>query len=61
MFETETLAKQFGLEIEIGCYGPHGPTMATPLGGEEAELKGIDEQPLSDKPSLTRCGETYSA
>ena len=28
-------------------------------GGDEVEARGTDEQPLSDKPSLTRCGETY--
>ena len=29
--------------------------------GEEAEtgMWGADEQPLSDKPALIRCGETY--
>ena len=30
-------------------------------GGDEAEARGTDEQPLSEKPSLIRCGETYSA
>ena len=28
-------------------------------GGDEVEAKGTDEQPLSDKPPLTRCGESY--
>ena len=28
-------------------------------GGEEEEARGTDKQPLSDKPPLTRCGETY--
>ena len=28
-------------------------------GGDKAEARGTDEQPLSDKPPLTRCGETY--
>ena len=28
-------------------------------GGDEAEASATDEQPLSDKPPLTRCGETY--
>ena len=26
---------------------------------DEAEERGTDEQPLSDKPPLTRCEETY--
>ena len=30
-------------------------------GGAEAKERGADEQPLSDKPPLTRCGEIYSA
>ena len=30
-------------------------------GGDEAEAKGSDEQPLSDKPPLIKCGETSSA
>ena len=30
-------------------------------GGDAAEARGKDEQPLSDKPPLIRCGETYSA
>ena len=30
-------------------------------GGDEAEARGTDEQPLSDKPPLIRCGENYSA
>ena len=29
--------------------------------GDEAEARDTDEQPLSDKPPLIRCGETYSA
>ena len=29
--------------------------------GDEAEARGTDEQPLSDKPPLIRLGETYSA
>ena len=28
-------------------------------GGDKAEARGIDQQPLSDKPPLKRCGETY--
>ena len=28
-------------------------------GKKEAEARSTDEQPLSDKPLLTRCGETY--
>ena len=27
--------------------------------GDEAEARSTDEQPFSDKPPLTRCGETY--
>ena len=30
-------------------------------GGAETKERGADEQPLSDKPPLTRCGEIYSA
>ena len=30
-------------------------------GGNEAEARGSDEQQLSDKPPLIRCGENYSA
>ena len=30
-------------------------------GRDEAEAKGTDEQPFSDKPPLIRCGQTYSA
>ena len=30
-------------------------------GGNEAEAKGTDEQPLSDNPPLIRRGESYSA
>ena len=30
-------------------------------GGHEAEARGTDEQPLSDKPPLIQCGETHSA
>ena len=30
-------------------------------GGDKAEARGTDEQPFSDKPSLIRCGEIYSA
>ena len=30
-------------------------------GGDEAEARGTDEQLLSDKPKLIRCGENYSA
>ena len=30
-------------------------------GGDKAEARGTDEQPLSIKPPLIRCGETYSA
>ena len=29
-------------------------------GGDEVEARGNDEQPLSDKPPLILCGETYS-
>ena len=29
-------------------------------GTDEAETRGIDDQPLSGKPSLMRRGETYS-
>ena len=30
-------------------------------GGDEAEPKGSDGQPLSDKPPLIKCGETSNA
>ena len=30
-------------------------------GGHKAEARSTDEQPLSDKPLLIQCGETYSA
>ena len=30
-------------------------------GGKDSEEVGTDEQPLPDKPPLTRCGETYTA
>ena len=29
------------------------------LGGDETEVRGTDEQPLSDKPPFPRCGETH--
>ena len=29
--------------------------------GDETEARGIDEQPLSDKPPLIQCRETHSA
>ena len=29
------------------------------LGGDEAEVRGTDEQPLSDKPPFPQCGETH--
>ena len=28
-------------------------------GRDKAEAMGTDEQPFSDKPTLTRCGEAY--
>ena len=30
-------------------------------GGNKVEAWGTDEQPLSNKPPLIRCGEIYSA
>ena len=42
--------------FEYGCFGG-----AKYQGGDETEARGTDEQPLSDKPPLIRCGETYSA
>ena len=30
-------------------------------GGDKAEAKSTDKQPLSDKQPLIRCGGTYSA
>ena len=35
--------------------------MAKYQGGDEAEARGTDEQPLSVKPLLIQYGETYSA
>ena len=39
--------------FEYGCFGG-----AKYQGGDETEARGTDEQPLSDKPPLIRCGET---
>ena len=43
--------------ITYFCIWPFGG--AKYQGGAEAEARGTDEQPISYKPLLTRCGETY--